>query len=92
MHLFMIGDSVFDNAAYVRAGEPDVRKQVADLLPRGDHVSSSARDGAVIASIADQLAGTPADATHIMVSGGGNDALQASNVLDARVSSMSAAL
>ena len=91
MHVFMIGDSVFDNAAYVGSGEPDVRKQVAELL-NGDRVSSAARDGAVIASIRDQLTQRPPDATHIVVSAGGNDALQSSNILDARVSSMSAAL
>ena len=92
MHVFMMGDSVFDNAAYVRSGEPDVRKQVADLLSNGDHVSSAARDGAVIASIRDQLPRMPAGATHVVVSAGGNDALQAANLLDERVSSMSAAL
>jgi hypothetical protein len=68
MHIFMLGDSVFDNAAYVRAGEPDVRQQVAELLS-GDAVSSSARDGAVVASIRTQFAELPADATHIVVSG-----------------------
>lgn len=91
MHIFMLGDSVFDNAAYVRAGEPDVRQQVAELLS-GDAVSSSARDGAVVASIRTQFAELPADATHIVVSGGGNDALQASHVLEQRVSSMMEAL
>ncbi len=75
----------------MRAGELDVRKQLAALLPAGDCVSS-ARDGAVIASIGEQLARIPSDATHIVVSVGGNDALQASNILDARVSSMIAAM
>jgi hypothetical protein len=92
MHVFMMGDSVFDNGAYVRAGEPDVRKQLAAFLPAGDCVSSAARDGAVIASIGEQLARIPSDATHIVVSMGGNDALPASNILDARVSSMIAAM
>jgi hypothetical protein len=40
----------------------------------------------------DQLARIPSGATHIVVSAGGNDALGASNILDARVSSMGAAL
>src|SRR4051812_5823940 len=92
MHVFMIGDSVFDNAAYVRSGEPDVRKQVADLLGQRDQVTSAARDGAVIAGIAEQLGRAPADASHILVSAGGNDALQAASVLETRVSSMSQAL
>jgi lysophospholipase L1-like esterase len=58
----------------------------------GGHVSSAARDGAVIASITEQLARRPPDATHIVVSAGGNDALQSSDILDERLSSMGAAL
>jgi hypothetical protein len=38
MHIFMLGDSVFDNAAYVRRGKPDVRKQVAELPTWSNHV------------------------------------------------------
>src|SRR4051795_5639478 len=92
MHVFMMGDSIFDNAAYVRSGEPDVRKQVADLLVEGDQVTSAARDGAVIAGITEQLGRRPAEASHIVVSAGGNDALQAASVLETRVSSMADAL
>ncbi len=92
MHIFMIGDSVFDNGVYVRSGEADVQTQVAALLPKGGRVSSAARDGAVIAGVHEQLARLSKDATHIVVSAGGNDALQVSNLLDARVASMSAAL
>jgi len=91
MHIFMIGDSVFDNAAYVRSGEPDVRKQVAALVPQ-HRVTSAARDGAVAAGIRDQFARMPKDATHIVVSAGGNDALQASHLLSEPVPSMLAAL
>jgi lysophospholipase L1-like esterase len=92
MHVFMMGDSVFDNAAYVRCGEPDVRKQVADLVGKDDQVTSAARDGAVIAGISEQLARRPASASHIVVSAGGNDALQAASVLESRASSISEAL
>jgi hypothetical protein len=90
--VFMMGDSVFDNAAYVRCGEPDVRKQVADLVGKDDQVTSAARDGAVIAGISEQIARRPASASHIVVSAGGNDALQAASVLESRASSMSEAL
>jgi len=92
VHVFTIGDSVFDNAAYVRSGEQDVRAQVADLLPQAAAVSSAARDGAVIASIRDQSATIPSNATHIVVSAGGNDTLQASSILDERASSVTSAL
>ncbi len=87
MHIFMIGDSVFDNGVYVRSGEPEFQTQVAALLPKGGRVSSAARDGAVIAGVHEQLARLSKDATHIVVSAGGNDALQVSNLLDARVAS-----
>ena len=33
-HVVLIGDSIFDNAAYTRGG-PDVVSQVRGLLPRG---------------------------------------------------------
>jgi hypothetical protein len=92
MHVFMIGDSVFDNAAYVRSREPDVARQVATLLTNSNGVSSTARDGAVVADVRRQIANLPKHATHIVVSAGGNDALQASHVLDEPVSSMLDAL
>ena len=92
MHVFMIGDSVFDNAAYVRSREPDVARQAATLLTNSNGVSSTARDGAVVADVRRQIANLPKHATHIVVSAGGNDALQASHVLDEPVSSMLDAL
>jgi lysophospholipase L1-like esterase len=89
-HVLMLGDSIFDNAAYV-AGHQDVQAQVQDLLP-SMQVSSRARDGAVIADIDSQLGGFAGTATHIVVSIGGNDAIRASGVLDEGVSNVSAAL
>ena len=55
MHLFMVGDWVFDNGAYVRVGEPDVREQVGRILGQDARVSSAAQDGAVIAGVRSQL-------------------------------------
>ena len=81
MHVFLIGDSVFDNRAYVAAGEPDLSKQIANILGHQGRMSSAARDGSVIGGIAGQLTSIPRDATHIVVSAGGNDALQSSDVL-----------
>jgi GDSL-like lipase/acylhydrolase family protein len=92
MHLFMIGDSVFDNRAYVAPGEPDLRQQVANILGQQGRVSSAAIDGAVIPGIVRQLIDLPADATHIVVSAGGNDALQSSDVLNLHVKSVTGAL
>ncbi|HEY0493997.1 MAG TPA: SGNH/GDSL hydrolase family protein, partial [Candidatus Dormibacteraeota bacterium] len=73
-HVVLLGDSVFDNAAYVGGG-PDVVTQLRQRLPSGWRASLLAVDGSVIASIAQQLARLPADASHLVISVGGNDAL-----------------
>jgi hypothetical protein len=89
-HIVLLGDSVFDNAAYI-AGGPDVVRQVRDLLPPGWRATLQARDGAVIAEVAQQLETLPS-ASHLVVSVGGNDALGEAALLDARVGSMAEAL
>lgn len=53
-HLAIMGDPVFDNAAYVGGG-PSVADQVNLKLPAGWTAELLARDGAVIANIADQI-------------------------------------
>jgi hypothetical protein len=86
-HVILLGDSVFDNARYV-GGSPDVQRQVADLLPQGLQLTLLARDGALIADIAPQIEHLPRTATHIVISAGGNDALQISGILDERATSV----
>jgi hypothetical protein len=73
-HVILLGDSIFDNAAYV-AGGPDVIAQLSPALPRGWSATLCAVDGAVVADVEGQLGRIPADATHLVVSAGGNDAL-----------------
>jgi lysophospholipase L1-like esterase len=73
-HLVLLGDSIFDNAAYVRGG-PDVVAHVRTLLPPDARATLLAVDGAVTADVGRQLARLPADATHLVLSVGGNDAL-----------------
>jgi hypothetical protein len=90
-HVVLLGDSVFDNATYV-GRDPDVRRQLEDLLPDGSQVTLAARDGAVMSDMASQLHGLPRDATHLIISVGGNDALLASGVLDERATSVADAL
>jgi hypothetical protein len=80
-HLVLLGDSIFDNAAYVRGG-PDVVAQLRETLPDGWRATLLAVDGAVIADVPRQLARLPADATHLVVSAGGNDALRHADLLD----------
>jgi lysophospholipase L1-like esterase len=91
-HIVLLGDSVFDNAAYVGPQEPDVRRQLQDHLGPGALATLMARDGSVLADIPAQLRTLPRDATHIVISAGGNDALAVSGVLDERVASVAAAL
>jgi lysophospholipase L1-like esterase len=80
-HLVLLGDSVFDNAAYVRGG-PDVVRQARDRLgPEGWQATLAAVDGAVTEGVRRQIARIPADATHLVISAGGNDALGSVDVL-----------
>jgi hypothetical protein len=85
-HVVLLGDSVFDNAAYV-AGGPDVVTHLRRLLPSGWRATLLAEDGAIISGIAGQLRSLPADATHLVVSVGGNDALGFAYLLDGPVGS-----
>lgn len=80
-HIVLLGDSIFDNAAYVSGG-PDVVKQLRARLPAGSKATLAAVDGAVTSGVARQLQGVPADATHLVVSVGGNDALGHSIILE----------
>ena len=80
-HVVLLGDSVFDNAVYVRPG-PDVVTQLRGVLPTGWAATLAAVDGAVMDHVAGQLRRVPADATHLVVSAGGNDALGHTDLLD----------
>jgi hypothetical protein len=80
-HVVLLGDSIFDNAAYVRAGEPDVTAQVRARLPGDWQATLCAVDGAVTADVERQLRTVPADASHLVVSVGGNDGLRNAGIL-----------
>ena len=90
-HLILLGDSIFDNVVYTRGG-PDVVSQVRSLLPPGWNASLLAVDGATTAGVADQVQILPADATHLVLSVGGNDALMQEAVLHIGVSSVAQAV
>lgn len=79
-HVVLLGDSIFDNKSYVGAG-PEVIEQVRAALPSGWTATLAAVDGATTADVKTQLKTMPADATHLIVSAGGNDALQHEPVL-----------
>jgi hypothetical protein len=79
-HVVLLGDSIFDNAAYV-AGGPDVVAQLRPMLPAGWTATLCAVDGAVVDDVERQLASLPRDTTHVVVSAGGNDALAHADLL-----------
>jgi len=74
-HLVLLGDSIFDNAPYVPGGHPAVIDQIRHRLPEGWKATLLARDGSVIRDVYRQLDALPRDATHLVLSAGGNDAL-----------------
>jgi lysophospholipase L1-like esterase len=80
-HLVLLGDSIFDNAAYVGDG-PRVVDQVRKRLPSSFAATLLAVDGSRAGDIERQLARAPAAATHVVVSAGGNDALQLAGMLN----------
>jgi GDSL-like Lipase/Acylhydrolase family len=86
-HLILIGDSIFDNAAYTRGG-PDVVSQVRELLAPGWEATLLAVDGSTTDHVADQLGRLPKQATHLVLSIGGNNALMHQRILEAPASSM----
>lgn len=85
-HVILLGDSIFDNGSYT-AGKPAVIAQVRDSLPTGWKATLLAVDGATTEGIPSQLARRPADATHLVLSIGGNNALMRQDLLDMPVRS-----
>ena len=83
-HVVLLGDSIFDNGVYV-APAPDVVRQLRAELGHGWRATLLAVDGDVVSGVRSrQLQRLPADATHLVVSAGGNDALRESGVLTHR--------
>ncbi len=79
-HVVLLGDSIFDNAAYV-PDRPPVIEQVRRGLPLGWKATLVAVDGHTIQHIPTQLARIPPDATHFVLSVGGNNVLMATGLL-----------
>ena len=90
-HVVLLGDSIFDNAAYT-GGAPDVVTHVKSLLPAGWRATLCAVDGSTARSLESQLRSVPSDASHLVIAVGGNDALQNSDLLSMRVTSSTHAL
>ena len=90
-HIVLLGDSVFDNGAYT-GSEPDVLTHLRSVLPESWRATMCAVDGATTSSLASQVRSIPADATHLFVSIGGNDALGNIDLLSTPVRSTAEAL
>ena len=91
LHVALLGDSIFDNAAYT-GGAPDVVSHMRSLLPAAWDVSLLAIDGSTTRDLGRQIADVSADATHIVLSIGGNDTLLNSDLLNVPVRSTAEAL
>jgi hypothetical protein len=85
----LLGDSVFDNGAYI-GGAPDVAEQLRGCLPAS--VVLAAVDGSQCEQVGGQLERLPPDVTHLIVSVGGNDALDHLGLFDEPVGSIAEAL
>lgn len=79
-HLVLLGDSIFDNAAYVKGG-PDVLAHLRQQMPPLWRATRRALDGSLLADVHRQILDIPEDATHLIVSAGGNNALQHADIL-----------
>ncbi|MEZ5425048.1 MAG: SGNH/GDSL hydrolase family protein [Pyrinomonadaceae bacterium] len=82
----LLGDSIFDNAAYIGGGI-DVIGQLKEFLPDEWEAVLRAVDGSVVEDLSRQILDLPSDVTHLVVSVGGNNALMNSDILQMGISS-----
>lgn len=90
-HVVLLGDSIFDNAAYVNGG-PDVVQQLQAGLPDSWRATLCAVDGSMTVNVQRQLERLPSDADFLVVSIGGNDAIDSSDVLTYNAQSVAEAM
>lgn len=79
-HIVLLGDSIFNNGAYVDGGPAGI-KQLRSLLPHDWKATLLAVDGSLTTDALNQIARIPAPATHLIVSAGGNDGLSRADTL-----------
>ena len=85
-HIALLGDSIFDNAPYTEGG-PAVIDHLRAILPSGHSADLLAVDGAIIQDVGTQLQRLNPHHTHLVLSIGGNDALQNAGILELAVTS-----
>jgi lysophospholipase L1-like esterase len=91
VHVVLLGDSIFDNGAYVEGG-PDVAQQLREFLDIEEKVTLVAVDGSLTTMVAGQLANSPTTATHLVVSAGGNDIIHHAALLSQQANTFAEAL
>lgn len=79
-HIILCGDSVFDNKAYVENGQ-DVISHLRHRIPSDWQATLRAVDGCTVENVFKQVFDLPSDASHLVVSAGGNDALLNADLL-----------
>jgi len=86
-HLVLLGDSTIDNGNWTTGACVTDQVRVKEPL-----TTRCARDGALMGAILQQAQQAPKDATHFVVSIGGNNAISAVNILKEPVSSAEEAI
>jgi lysophospholipase L1-like esterase len=79
--VILLGDSIIDNGEYVQSGELDVARQLAMLLPHHTIVKRAV-DGATSTDVLASQTAEVERAEHIILSAGGNDALEHIDLLE----------
>ena len=85
-HIVLLGDSIFDNKSYVNGGL-DVIAHIRRQIPAEWKASLRAVDGSVVENVKKQALDLPDDATHLVISVGGNDAILNADILQQKASS-----
>lgn len=87
LHIVLLGDSILDNGPYVARHEA-VSDHLREQLGARGRATLLALDGSIISSVRGQLARLPDDTTHVVLSVGGNDALEHQEILMASAHSV----
>jgi hypothetical protein len=85
-HIVLLGDSIFDNKAYV-GNEPEVIEQLRAMIPQNWQATLKAVDGSIVENVGSQMQNNSGNATHFIISAGGNNALMNVDVLNLKANS-----
>ncbi len=91
MNIYLLGDSILDNAVYTN-GEPSVTEHLNRLLGKTGIATLVAVDGSVTAEVNRQIQKLPPEATYVVLSSRGNDALAHQDLLKQPARSVAQAL